>query len=180
MTSLHRPRGGLVAVLIGCAAATLLVLSACSSGPEVSRTPGQASAEQPASPQDDPQDAKTDAGTVTASIDGRQFTFTLTSCIMYQDSEVELSGPGGEAGSEVPSHLDGGLMQMDADVLGEFRISIGTDQAFDSTDEFLAIGAPTGGDLSVVEEGDGHLVTARTWNDQGTDLGTGTLHFTCR
>src|SRR5690554_6576958 len=182
MSDRRRPRGRATAALIGCTIAALIVLSACASASESSPDPdpGQADAGQPAAPQRDPKPADEGAGTVVVSIDGRELNFTLTACTMYEDSEVELSGPGGEAGSDVPSHLDGGLMLMDGDALGEFRISIGTDRPFDSTDEFLALGEPTGGGISVAEEADGHLVTARTWDDQGTDLGTGTLHFTCR
>lgn len=83
---------------------------------------------------------------------------------------MELAGIGGERGSLVPSHLDGGLMGMDATVTGEFRIDIGTSDAFTSTGENLAVSG----------DGDEFVVTANAWDDQGTDLGTATMRFTCR
>lgn len=121
-----------------------------------------------------------ETGSAEASIGGREFAFTLTRCGLYQDEEVELAGIGGEKGSQVPSHLDGGLMGMDATVTGEFRIDIGTSDAFTSSEEFLAFGAPTGENLAVSRDGDEFVVTADAWDDQGTDLGTATMRFTCR
>ncbi|MFB8386960.1 hypothetical protein ACFC3F_07455 [Microbacterium sp. NPDC055910] len=175
---------GLTALLAG-AAASLLMLSGCAGNAEGETESSDAAAapQSDTAPADqDPgqESESTDAGTATVSMGGREFSFTLTLCGVYQDSEVELAGPGGEAGSDQPSFLDGGLMQMDADVLGEFRIHIGTDRPFDSTDEFVALGASTGDGLTVVREGDGYVATGNSWDDQGTDLGTGTVRFTCR
>lgn len=177
-SKVHR-RGTLTAVA-SSSLAVILLLGGCSGTAErPAQDSNTATTEQPAPSESGGVEAAVDAGSATASIDGREFTFMLSNCMMYEGEEVELSGAGGETGADAPSYLDGGLMQMDADVTGEFRISIGTDQPFDSTNEFLALGAPTGEGLTVVKDGDGYLATGNAWNDQGADLGTGTLRFAC-
>lgn len=175
----RRLQSRFAAVAVGTLAVAVL-LSACAGGQGAVEDTDTAPTEQSAPPVAD-ESAADDAyaGTATAVIDGREFTFRLSGCTIYEQSEVELSGPGAEVGSDTPSHLDGGAMQMDSDAIGEFRIDIGSDGPFDSSDEFLSLGAPSGGDFTVVADGDGHLATGNSWDSDGTDLGTGTLRFTC-
>jgi hypothetical protein len=155
----------------------LLLLTGCATGTETSS--GSPAAEQPQPSGGGDGAAGASAGTATATIGAREFSFELSGCTMYEGREVELSGLGGEVGTDVPSYLDGGAMQMDSTPLGEFRINIGADRPFQSSDDFIAFGAPTGGNFTVVKEGAGYLATGPAWDDNGTSLGTGTLHFTC-
>lgn len=160
----------------------IAMLSGCAGGDATGqKSEASIPSEQTSSPADQQQETD-DAATSTAIavIDGREFSFELTGCTVYQDSEVEISGPGAEVDSDTSSYLDGGAVQIDTDAIGEFRIDIGATGPFQSSEEFLALGAPTGGDFSVVADGDGYVATGNTWDSNGTDLGTGTLHFTCR
>lgn len=172
-------RAGVHVTTWAFALATALMLTGCANELEAPQNPAPDTAGAPAASQDE-QPPAADAGSVQVSVDGREFTFTIKSCARYQDSEIEVSGPGGEAGSDVPSYFDGGLMEMDSTPRGEFRIDIGTDQPFDSTDDFLSIGDSTGGAISVDNDGDDYVVTAASWDAQGTDLGQGTVRITCR
>lgn len=51
-----------------------------------------------------------------------------------EGGEALVSGLGSEIGSDVSSHLDGDSVNSDK---GEFRIDIGADGPFQSTDDFL-------------------------------------------
>lgn len=161
------------------ALATALLLTGCADAVEAPQNAAPDTAGAPAAGDDEQQPAA-DAGSVQVSVDGREFAFTIKSCARYQDSEMEVSGPGGETTSDVPSYFDGGLMEMDSTPSGEFRINIGTDQPFDSTDDFLSIGDSAGGGVSVDRDGDDYVVTAASWDAQGSDLGQGTVRITCR
>ncbi|MGM7672022.1 hypothetical protein [Microbacterium sp. A93] len=172
-------------VRFGGSLLAVLLLSACSSAPQPADLPEttilEEPAEQSASPDDEEVSDETYAGHATALIAGREFTFQLDLCVMYNEEEVELRGLGGEIDSDVPSFLDGGAMRMDSDPLGEFRIDLGADGPFQSSDEFLSLGAPTGGDITftVVKEGNEFVATGKTWGNTGVDHGTGTLRFVC-
>lgn len=111
------------------------------------------------------------------SLDGREFSFDLQFCSVNEQNETQvmLSGPGAESGSDVPGYLDGEASAPS----GGFRVNIGTDKKFQSTDDFVEIGTDQGGTMSLEQDGEGYLITANAWNDQGEDLGTGTLSFTC-
>lgn len=165
----------------GASLVAALLLSGCAgSGQTAQGNDDTAPVEQSESSADEQQPDDAAVGTATAIIDGREFSFELTGCTLYQESELEISGPGSELGSDTPSYLDGGAMQLDSDPLGEFRIDIGADGPFQSSDDYLAFGAPTGGgDLTVVADGEGFLATGKSWSSDAADLGTGTLHFTC-
>ena len=115
-------------------------------------------------------------GVATVSIDGRSFEFDLRTCSVYDSGEANVSGLGSEVGSDVPSHLDGDSATFED---GEFRIDIGADGPFQSTDDFLAIGSSLGGEFSLVEDGDGYVITGQPWSGSDTALGTGTMQFSC-
>lgn len=155
----------------------LLLLTGCATGAESPNVSSAADLPQPSGGGGGT--ASASVGTATATIGARTFAFELSGCTVYDGREVELSGLGGEVGTDVPSYLDGGAMEMDSTALGEFRIDIGSDGPFQSSDEFIALGAPTGGNFSIVKEGTGYLATGPAWDNNGTALGAGTLHFTC-
>lgn len=122
-------------------------------------------------------DAITDSrGIATVSIDGRTFEFDLRMCSVYDGGEALVSGPGSEVGSDVASHLDGDSVTFED---GEFRIDIGADGPFQSTDEFLSIGSSLGGSFLLADDGSGYVVTGHAWDRSGTDLGVGTMRFNC-
>lgn len=116
------------------------------------------------------------ASSATVTIDGREFTFELQTCSVYDSGEALLSGLGGETGAGVPSYLDGDSTSFSD---GEFRIDIGADGPFQSSDDFLSIGSSLGGAFALEETGDGYVVTGHAWGGDELDLGTGTIHFTC-
>lgn len=97
-------------------------------------------------------------------------------CSVYEGGEALLSGHGSEVGSDVASHLDGDSVTFED---GEFRIDIGAEGPFESTDDFLAIGSSLGGDFSLAEEGSGYTVMGQAWSGSSTDLGVGTIQFSC-
>lgn len=178
----ERPTG-LLALFGGfCLAAVLL--SGCSNAPDdvpsgEENSGGSAGAHGDDSAEAGQESSGQSAAVATVSVDGRSFDFELRMCSVTGDGEVLLSGLGGEAGSEVPSHLDGDATPLDGDTYGEFRIDIGSDGPFQSSDVFISLGNSLGGSYALSEVGDGYLVTASAWNENGADLGSGTLQFTC-
>src|SRR5690554_10471 len=104
---------------------TALVLGGCSAqDQQTSASPDSMTESQSGS---ETQDSASDApaGSATVSAGGREFSFQLTRCLIYEEREVEIAGPGAEVGSSVSSYFDGGVMQMDTEALGELRIDIG-------------------------------------------------------
>lgn len=116
-------------------------------------------------------------GSATMSLDDREFSFDLQFCSVVEQDDIEimLHGPGTEADSDIPGYLDGASESLD----GSFRVDIGTDKKFQSMDDFIELGTVQGGPMSIESVGKGYLITANAWNDQGDDLGTGTLRFSC-
>lgn len=160
---------------------TALLLGGCSAqDQQTSSNPDSMTESQSGSGETEASASDSPAGSATVSAGGREFSFQLTRCLVYEEREVELAGPGAEVGSSVSSYFDGGLMQMGTDALGELRVDIGADGPFQSSDEFIAIGAPTGGDFSVTKTGHDYLATGKSWDNDGTDLGTGTVQFSCK
>lgn len=166
--------------LIGGALAASLLLVGC--GGSAPQPPSAPEASAPATATEKPDDASTIEnmpGAAQITVAGRTFSFELSTCVIYGE-EVELGGLGGETGVETPSYLDGGVMSMGQQSLGEFRIDIGADGPFQSSDEFIAFGAPTGdSDFVVVLDGDGYVATGPAWSDQGNDLGLAKMQFSC-
>lgn len=181
----------------GALLASVLVLGACS-GPgtgspttppatEAGSTSASSAAEVPstspagpsASPGDRTEPAPGSGAVAELRVDGRTFTFELTVCAVGPDGETVVGGPGAEAGTGVASYLDGDAVPLDGDLYGEFRVDVGAEGPFSSTDDVVALGSPLGGSISLDDDGDGHLVTASAWDADGADLGEGTLRFTC-
>lgn len=117
-------------------------------------------------------------GSATLSVAGREFSFDLAVCGVH-DGEVVVGGPGTETGAGGPAYLDGDTVMLDGAVYGEFRVEIGTDQPFDSTDDFIALGNSAGGDLSLTDDGADHRAVGSAWAADGGSLGEGTLLFSC-
>lgn len=160
----------------------MLLLAGCASGTPAQpgdATPDAAStdrADEQASTPSNSASTANSRGTATFSVDGRTFDFDLSMCSVYEDGEALISGLGSEVGSDVPSHLDGDSVTF-AD--GEFRVDIGADGPFQSSDDFLSIGSSLGGAFSLVEDGNGYLVTGQAWSGANLELGTGTMQFQC-
>ena len=173
----------LVLPVIALSVCTLL--SGCGADTATPETRADSSAApETSSASPDPRSATSDAkpaaaATASATIGGREFTFELDGCLVYDGRETEIDGLGRETGSTTPSYLDGGSTQMGAPALGEFRINIGAQGQFESSDDFVALGAIFDEEFSIVPDGDGYLVSGRAWDSNATDLGPGTLRFTC-
>lgn len=163
-------------------AAACLLLSGCTGGGE--SAPGTTGSEPPAASSDAkasaPPAGDASAGEATLSIGGREFTVELTTCGVYDGGgEVVLSGHAVEVGGAVSGFFDGDLTTLDSRVYGEFRLDIGATGPFESSDEFLALGDPVGGEIAFSEEAHGNVITAKAWNEEGDDLGEGSLTFVC-
>lgn len=155
-----------------------LFLSGCSTGPEGGADPATAAQDSAQETDASDQSSGDTQGEATFSAGGREFTVALTTCGVHGE-EVVLSGHATEVGGDATGFLDGDLTTLDSQSYGEFRIDIGADGPFQSTDDFIALGDPTGGDLSFSEEAHGYVITADAWNTEGDDLGAGSLIFTC-
>lgn len=172
------------AVFGGLLALTLLISGCSTSTQQEGETPSATLETQSEAPGSSDAPGKKDArdlsnGSATVAVGGREFTFQLRSCFVYEEREGNLNGPGGETGSDVPSYIDGDFMETGDDAYGEFRINIGSDGQFQSSDEFISLGSSAGGVLSIVKDGGGYLASGTTWDQNGEDLGAGTLRFTC-
>lgn len=130
--------------------------------------------------QSEPAGADASAGEATFSIGGREFVVELTTCGVYENGEeVVLGGHAKEVGGAAAGFLDGDLTTLDSQAYGEFRLDIGAGGPFESSDEFLALGDSTGGNLAFSQESDGNVIVANGWNEAGEDLGEGSLAFMC-
>ena len=122
------------------------------------------------------------AGAATFTVGDRVFTVELTLCGMYgdgDDAEVVLAGPASENGGDATGFLEGDLLPAGSELNAEFRIDIGADGPQQSTDEFLALGLASGSPVTFSEEGGGYVVRSGAWNENGEDLGEGSLAFSC-
>ncbi len=119
------------------------------------------------------------AGAATVSVSGRNFDFELSLCTVYDSGDVLLGGLGGELGSNVSSYLDGDATPYGNDVSAEFRLDIGADGPFQSTDTFIALGNSIGGTYALSGSNGDYVITADAWDQSGANLGSGTITFTC-
>ncbi len=184
---LPRKRFGAPAAVLGGAAALALLLGGCTD----EAAPEAADSDQSSTEQSDASDASSESdaseqsagdsrGEATFSAGDREFTVELTTCGVYDDGgEIVLSGHATEVGGDATGFLDGDLTTLDSQSYGEFRIDIGASGPFESTDEFLALGDPTGGGIAYSEEAHGHVIIAKAWNQDGDDLGEASLIFVC-
>lgn len=180
-------------MMVGGIALLALLLSGCS--PTSATGPGEtdagsAASESGAKPpaqsgNDDAADDDADAGgaaagAATFSVGGREFAVELSTCSVYDDgAEVLLSGRATEVGGDATGFLDGDLTTLDEQAYGEFRIDLGASGPFESMDEFISMGDPTGGDISFEAAGANHVISAKAWNHNGDDLGKASIAFTC-
>lgn len=121
--------------------------------------------------------AQASGSTATFSVDGRSFTVELASCV-GSGGDMVLHGPAVENGTGVTGYFGGDITPFDGGFTGEFRIDIGASGQFESSDEFVAMGDAFG-ELEMSPAGDGWIATGPAWSDDGTDLGSGTVEFTC-
>lgn len=142
--------------------------------------------EDPSTMEDDPDTGEdpstmedTANGEATVLMAGESFTFTLSLC-MISDTDILVHGPGTGVEEGIPAYLDIDFHHDGQGLAGEARIERGTDQQFDSTDDFYAANlgdAAPGSTIDVtgnsfVFEGDFHSALA-------SNIGPGTLSVDC-
>lgn len=169
-----RPAGA--ALLIASAALLLGGCAVAVPGAEPPREEAGA-ASPPSVPEGD--SAPGAAGSAKLAVDGREFDVELRLCTVTDDGELLLSGRATETGAGVSGHLDGDASGFPATSHGEFRLDIGADGPFQSSDQFIAWGTAFGGTMSLTEEGDGYVLSAPAWNQDGAELGAGVVRFRC-
>lgn len=132
------------------------------------------------SAEDDAADDSAASGEIaaTVTVDGREFTIELSTCMIYEH-DVMLSGVATETGGDAVGYLDGDATASGEGISAEFRIDIGATGPFDSMDEFISIGNTAGSEYDMTEDDGDFVITASAWDDQGTDLGVGTIEFRC-
>lgn len=153
-----------------------LCLSACASGGD------ERESEPAASSTAETQEAKTqgaETNEAALSVDGREFSVTLTMCTAQEGGDILLSGPAQEKGTDVTGHFDGDASDAGGELDGEFRVDIGATGPYQSTDEFVAFGTSIGGTLTLSKQADDYVLTGSAWNAQGQSLGDGVLTFRC-
>lgn len=157
--------------LTGCATAPAPDTAPKADAPAGEENTSEGTAEQPSS------DAE---GTATFTVGDRVFAVELARCSVYEGgTEVMLAGPATEVGGDAVGYLDGEHGPFDGGLNGEFRIDIGASRALQSTDEFVALGSPSGTELTIVADGDGYVIQSGAWNENGEMLGDATLSFSC-
>ncbi|HWV25974.1 MAG TPA: hypothetical protein VNZ66_02030 [Aeromicrobium sp.] len=154
----------------------VLCLPACASGGD-EREPDPAASRTAESQAAESQDAE--GNEAALSVDGREFTVTLTMCTAQEGGDILLSGPAQENGTDVTGHFDGDASDAGGELDGEFRVDIGATGPYQSTDEFVAFGTSIGGTLTLSKESDRYVLTGSAWNAQGQSLGDGVLTFRC-
>ncbi|AIY00629.1 hypothetical protein ART_1030 [Arthrobacter sp. PAMC 25486] len=113
------------------------------------------------------------------AIDGRNFEFTPALCAVDFNDSILVHGPGKEVGAAEPSYLDVDITFLDGETHGEFRIDIGVDGQFRSSEDMLAAGDRGNGALAMAESGSVVTLTAPGWNSRGDDVGEASLTFDC-
>ncbi len=182
---MHRKNGLSVRrlAIVGGVCVVALLAAGCSSADTADESPSSV-VDQDGTASTDPADAAQGSsvepsGTAKVVVDGRTFDFELTTCLVTEDGEVQLSGPGTEAGSDVGSYFDGEATELGDDSFSEYRIEIGAGGPFESADSFIAVGNSNGGSYALSGGPDSYLVTASAWNENGDDLSEGTVEYEC-
>lgn len=184
-SSLHSARPSLLrAALVGCAVVLPFLLIGCGSAAAPGADEG-ASQKDHGTGADEGDDASSEstngsAGSATFTVGDRVFTIDLTLCGVYADAtEIVLAGAAKSDDGSAVGFFEGDLVPFGDELNGEFRIDIGADGPSQSTDEFLALGYASGSAVTLDEEGSGYVVRSGAWNEQGDDLGAGSLAFAC-
>lgn len=174
---------------LGAVAAIALLLSACASEPgsslgdeNSSNSTEAPSAEPPqtTAESDNEGTAATGKFTATVSVGERNYSFEPTNCLV-NDEDAVVSGPGADAVSGELAYLSIDLFTASEPYEGEVRIDLGTDQAFESSDDIIAafIGAEHGS-MYVRTADDAMLLTVQNFHDgNGDSLGPGRVMFNC-
>lgn len=174
----------LLLALVGALATTALLLTGCAA----TSSPGKGSSTSQGTPSaapnghdEAPAEAATgSAGTATFTVGDRVFTVELTLCGIYADAtEIVLAGHATESSGGPSGFLEGDLLPFGDEINGEFRIDIGADGPTQSADEFLALGYASGTPVTLEQDGSGYIIRSGAWNENGEDLGAGTLAFAC-
>lgn len=170
--------------LLGGAFLVAGFVMSCAAAPEANETPTpvQETAEESAVGSEETQASPSNgsAGTATFTAGERVFTVELTFCGVYeQGTEILLAGIANEINGDAQGFLEGGLLPAGSALNGEFRIDIGADGPLQTSEEFLALGSPSGSPVTLSEEPEGYLILSGTWNEHGDSLGGGSLAFSC-
>lgn len=180
-TALIRPAllgAGAVAVatallLTGCAPAAQSNDAAVSDRSPASDASASTSAEEKESEVGDPAQH-----TATLVMAGQSFTFSPTVC-MLEDDAVLVYGPGIDDDSQDPAFLDIDLTSEGSFTHGEVRIELGTNQQFDSRDEFFVAFAGGVDDFELTYD-DASLTFTGEFRFAGDgQLGPGTIQVGC-
>ena len=167
---------------LGASIVLVLMVVGCAAQPGAQPPPSQPSSAPEGGAVDDASAAPADgsAGTATFTVDGRAFTVDLTLCGVYGDGpEIALAGAASEDGGDALGHFEGDLVPFGSELNGEFRIDISPDGQARSSDEFLALGYASGVPVTLSEEDDGYVIRSGAWNENGEDLGEGSVQFAC-
>ncbi|WP_168625640.1 hypothetical protein [Cryobacterium sp. BB307] len=112
----------------------------------------------------------TNAGgaTATAAVDAKTFTFAPTLCAIDAD-DVLVRGPGKDDSTGEPVFLDIDLTNLSDAAFGGVRIELGTDQPFDTSDEFF---------VAHITEDEDFSLDARAGNPSSMDFSADFRHAT--
>lgn len=109
---------------------------------------------------------------------GQSFTFSPTMCVL-DDEEVMVYGPGADDDSSDPAFLDIGLYSEGDFTHGEVRIELGTDQQFDSREEFFVAFAGGLDDFELTYDDDSLVFDGEFRFAGDGQLGPGTVQVNC-
>lgn len=166
-----------VFALAGCAAGNAEPQPEPQNAGSNEQAPPQASTDSQTGENDHRGDAAAE-GSATITLAGQSFTFTPSTCII-DAADAVVSGPGADDDSGDPARLDIDVYGLDSEAGGEVRITLGTDQPFVTTDDFLVafVGDPHD---YVIGAGSGWLQIDGTFRANGeTPLGPGTVVVDC-
>ncbi|MHA3684757.1 hypothetical protein ACXR2W_10955 [Leucobacter sp. HY1908] len=172
----RRPRPTrFVAAVFGACALLALGLSGCAPESVTDAAPG----DHPETSDGANTPATYEIGTATFAVGDVTFTADLELCSLYDGNDALFGGPVHDDGGEVIGYLDGDFTNSSGELNGEARIDLGATRKLQSTDMFVAMGAPMG-PIDVTEfTSDNLALTATAWDDEGADRGTATLSVRC-
>lgn len=125
------------------------------------------------------EDSPSTGGTATLSMAGESFSFTPTMCAI-SDADVLVDAPGQSNEEGILAFLSVDVTEHDGGPYGGVRVERGTDQPFDSTDDFYAadIGADHPGSMLTVQ-GNAFVFEGEFHTGAGVPVGPGTLTVDC-
>lgn len=163
------------AAAVSIALSAVLVFAACAPAAPPAPEP-HSSADQPTSEAPADESARP-AARATAVIAGEHYAFELAVCMIQPDAV--LASGGGADGSGGPVFLDVDLMLEGGTEYGEARIELGTDQQFDSRDDFLSTSVGSGDPHTLTIDGSRFTLEGEFRHSGEAPLGVGTVTADC-